>query len=77
MSGEFPAQCFEKHRDHLRTVEFRILGSSRDADDASAARIANRHPAFPGRGDVTGAGVEAPLCNARIRVRQSRWSPRP
>ena len=34
MSDQFLVQRFEEHRDHLRAVAFRMLGSSGEADDA-------------------------------------------
>ncbi|MFB9661126.1 sigma-70 family RNA polymerase sigma factor [Glycomyces mayteni] len=34
MSDDFLVQRFEEHRDHLRAVAFRMLGSSSEADDA-------------------------------------------
>ncbi len=32
--SEWLAAAFEEHRDHLRAVAYRLLGSSSDADDA-------------------------------------------
>ena len=32
--GEFLAEAFEEHRDHLRAVAYRLLGSVTDAEDA-------------------------------------------
>jgi RNA polymerase sigma-70 factor (ECF subfamily) len=34
MNEDFPVQRFEEHRDHLRAVAFRMLGSTGEADDA-------------------------------------------
>ncbi|WP_030156963.1 sigma-70 family RNA polymerase sigma factor [Glycomyces sp. NRRL B-16210] len=34
MSDEFTVQRFEEHREHLRAVAYRMLGSSSEADDA-------------------------------------------
>ncbi|MEU5875686.1 sigma-70 family RNA polymerase sigma factor [Glycomyces sp. NPDC047369] len=34
MSDDFLVQRFEEHRDHLRAVAFRMLGSASEADDA-------------------------------------------
>lgn len=34
MTDDFPVQRFEEHRDHLRAVAFRMLGSAAEADDA-------------------------------------------
>ncbi|SDL16240.1 RNA polymerase, sigma subunit, ECF family [Glycomyces sambucus] len=34
LHDDFPVQRFEEHRDHLRAVAFRMLGSSAEADDA-------------------------------------------
>jgi RNA polymerase sigma-70 factor (ECF subfamily) len=34
MDDDFPVQRFEEHRDHLRAVAFRMLGSTGEADDA-------------------------------------------
>ncbi|MCD0446916.1 sigma-70 family RNA polymerase sigma factor [Glycomyces sp. A-F 0318] len=34
MIDDFPVQRFEEHRDHLRAVAFRMLGSAAEADDA-------------------------------------------
>ena len=32
--SDLPAAAFEEHRDHLRAVAYRLLGSMSDADDA-------------------------------------------
>ncbi|MEU6859212.1 sigma-70 family RNA polymerase sigma factor [Glycomyces sp. NPDC046736] len=34
MDDDFPVQRFEEHRDHLRAVAFRMLGSTGEAEDA-------------------------------------------
>ncbi|GAA1679360.1 sigma-70 family RNA polymerase sigma factor [Glycomyces endophyticus] len=34
LHDDFPVQRFEEHRDHLRAVAFRMLGSAGEADDA-------------------------------------------
>ena len=74
-ANERQAQEFTKHRDHLRAVAYRMLGSSSDADDAvqeAWLRLnrSDRDPVANLRGWLT--TVVARVCLDMLRSRRAR-----
>ncbi|OOL26965.1 RNA polymerase sigma factor, partial [Rhodococcus rhodochrous] len=73
--GAFPAEQFEAHRDHLRAVAFRMLGSASEADDAVQETWLRLHRS--GTDEVANLGgwlttVVSRVCLDMLRSRGSR-----
>ncbi|KXF88055.1 RNA polymerase sigma factor [Rhodococcus ruber Chol-4] len=73
--GAFPAEQFEAHRDRLRAVAFRMLGSASEADDAVQEAWLRLHR--PGTDEVANLGdwlttVVSRVCLDMLRSRGSR-----
>jgi RNA polymerase sigma-70 factor (ECF subfamily) len=69
---EWLATAFEEHRDHLRAVAYRLLGSSSDADDAVQDTWLRLTGADPGQVENLGGWLTTVVARVSLNMLRSR-----
>jgi RNA polymerase sigma-70 factor (ECF subfamily) len=70
--SEWLATAFEEHRDHLRAVAYRLLGSSSDADDAVQDTWLRLTGADPGQVENLGGWLTTVVARVSLNMLRSR-----
>ena len=70
--SEWLAGVFEEHRDHLRAVAYRLLGSSSDADDAVQDTWLRLTGADPGEVENLGGWLTTVVARVSLNMLRSR-----
>ncbi len=70
--SEWLATAFEEHRDHLRAVAYRLLGSSSDADDAVQDTWLKLTGADPGEVENLGGWLTTVVARVSLNMLRSR-----
>jgi len=70
--SEWLATVFEEHRDHLRAVAYRLLGSSSDADDAVQDTWLRLTGADPGQVENLGGWLTTVVARVSLNMLRSR-----
>ena len=70
--SEWLATAFEEHRDHLRAVAYRLLGSSSDADDAVQDTWLKLTGADPGDVENLGGWLTTVVARVSLNMLRSR-----
>ena len=70
--SEWLANAFEEHRDHLRAVAYRLLGSSSDADDAVQDTWLKLTGADPGEVENLGGWLTTVVARVSLNMLRSR-----
>ena len=72
--SEWLATAFEEHRDHLRAVAYRLLGSSSDADDAVQDTWLKLTGADPSEVENLGGWLTTVVARVSLNMLRSRRS---
>src|SRR5580698_1397519 len=70
--SDWLATAFEEHRDHLRAVAYRLLGSSSDADDAVQDTWLKLTGADPGEVENLGGWLTTVVARVSLNMLRSR-----